>query len=328
MVVVKSSDAYLTCVVHNKQQDRNVEWIGMVDDPLGIVPAIPISVGAESKDPYKYQMDVPSALAWRLKVQNIQTSDEMRFRCQVLIGNQKYAFDERVIRVTTAPQIDDLRTSSDISVTVGDPVELRCNATGRPFPIVKWEKLAGGLLPTGGREHRDYVLDLGTARPEHRGQYKCTAENEQGKAQRLVSLTVKFAPVGQPFERTPEQAIGYKKDLLCVFEAYPIPTKEQVQWYKNGNVITTGGNFETTYIEGASDRITMRLTINRVQQENYGYYECLASNSEGSGKTNIELKPSSVPTPDLTGRISGAGMLTFSLTTVLMLLGVCFLHFL
>jgi hypothetical protein len=51
------------------------------------------------------------------------------------------------------PQIADLETSSDVSKSEGESLTLRCNAYGRPNPKVKWTRMAGELLPSGGREH-------------------------------------------------------------------------------------------------------------------------------------------------------------------------------
>lgn len=51
------------------------------------------------------------------------------------------------------PQIMDLLTSSNQLVEEGDPVQLTCNCTGWPKPNVKWSKVAGGLLPSGGQEY-------------------------------------------------------------------------------------------------------------------------------------------------------------------------------
>jgi hypothetical protein len=59
-----------------------------------------ISSATDSSDPYKYQLDHPSSISWRLKVQNVQVTDEGTYVCQVQIGMQKYAESIRTIRVT------------------------------------------------------------------------------------------------------------------------------------------------------------------------------------------------------------------------------------
>mmetsp|Transcript_35009 Transcript_35009/g.56011 ORF Transcript_35009/g.56011 Transcript_35009/m.56011 type:complete len:157 (+) Transcript_35009:228-698(+) len=150
--------------------------------------------------------------------------------------------------------------------------------------------------------------------------------NEKGKASRIVSVVVQFKPIARAVENPVPQKVGYRKDLMCEFEGYPIPSSQQVAWSKNGQAIKTGGNYETSYIEGASDKVRMKLTIKSVTNADFGYYQCSAANSEGSGSTQIELQSSDVPTPDSTGQISSAGMLTFSMVTIMMMLSVCFLH--
>jgi hypothetical protein len=56
------------------------------------------------------------------------------------------------------PQIKDLETSSNQLVEEGDPVFLTCDCSGWPTPNIKWSKVAGGLLPTGGQEHAVFNL--------------------------------------------------------------------------------------------------------------------------------------------------------------------------
>lgn len=54
---------------------------------------------------------------------------------------------------TESPQIADLETSSDVTKNEGQTLQLTCYATGRPKPQVKWTRMAGELLPNGGREY-------------------------------------------------------------------------------------------------------------------------------------------------------------------------------
>jgi len=53
---------------------------------------------------------------------------------------------------TEKPQIVDIFTSSDTTQKEGDPLTLRCNASGIPTPLITWQMSGGGVLPTGGRE--------------------------------------------------------------------------------------------------------------------------------------------------------------------------------
>jgi len=48
-------------------------------------------------------------------------------------------------------------------------------------------------------------------------------------------------------------------------------------------------SYKVTFIEGAMSRVISKLTIFNVQNDDYGHYKCLASNSEGDGSAEIEL---------------------------------------
>lgn len=55
--------------------------------------------------------------------------------------------------MTEKPQIIDIKTSSNTVVEEDDTnVELLCDASGIPKPVISWTMVGGGVLPTGGRE--------------------------------------------------------------------------------------------------------------------------------------------------------------------------------
>lgn len=323
MIVTKDKDIFMTCVVHNKPANKPVQWRAISPENTNIA----ISDDKDSKDPYRYQIDQPSAISWRLKIQNIQIDDSMRYMCQVQIGEQKFATEERYIVVTEPPQIMDLLTSSNQLVDEGDPVQLTCNCTGWPLPRVKWSKLAGGLLPTGGQEYAGYVLNLGNAKADHRGNYKCTCLNMVGVDTRVVYLGVNFKPTIQVAHMAPKQAYGYQKTLECVIESFPVSKEEEVTWTHN-NVPVDASRTKIKYIIGAKERLTTKLTIFSVNSNDLGMYTCESMNSKGSTKANINLQYSAAPTPDITGEIirSGASLMSISITTVFMFVSVCLLH--
>jgi len=75
-------------------------------------------------------------------------------------------------------------------VDTGNPVELRCYATGYPTPRIEWTRGRGLAVP------HDAVIDNGVLRfhsasQQHEGQYLCTAFNIAGSDQRTVTLTVR-----------------------------------------------------------------------------------------------------------------------------------------
>ncbi|KAK3581015.1 hypothetical protein CHS0354_013909 [Potamilus streckersoni] len=321
MVVNKDGDAFLSCAVDNRPVGMPLQWIWMWKEYTRS-----ISTDTEATDPYKYQIDKPADNNWRLKIQNIQPSDEGLYICRVQLGDQQYANDSRTLFIVESPQIIDIYTSSDTTVKEGDPVELRCNASGRPSPIITWTRLGDGILPNGGREQRGYYLRITAAQAEHRGHYKCIAKNSAGQDVRVIRLDVKFHPRVTVVENRVYQATGYLKELVCQVRGNPVPTENQIMWSKDDS--TLQGNsflvFENTF---GSNTVMMKLTIPRVQDQDFGRYTCLAENSEGADTTYIDLMRSDTPTSDRKGVIrSGAVILTFSITTLLMMLSVLLLH--
>ncbi|XP_067677726.1 protein amalgam-like [Haliotis asinina] len=318
----KDQDAFLTCAVTNKPVDSDVKWLVQGSGPL-----ISISTDLNSEDPFKYSLEKPSPTAWRLKIQNVQVTDEGRYTCRVQTGSQNYAWAVKDIKVTEVPRISDLATSSDTTVKEGDSVMMRCNATGRPFPIVSWSRMAGELLPSGGQELQDNYLRIPSARAEHAGIYKCTSKNFAGQDYRNIYLQVKFSPRVMAQSPRVGQAPGYYKSLICIVKGYPVPTTEQVSWSHSFSPIYSQGRYEITNIPGAYNRITSILTIKGVQPSDYGNFKCAATNEQGDGETTIELYASDEPTPDRTGVInSRSSALVISTGTVLMLLFTCLLH--
>ena len=60
---------------------------------------IPISTDTDTQNAYKYQIDKPAANNWRLKVQNVQESDNALYICRVQLGGQQSANDSRILKV-------------------------------------------------------------------------------------------------------------------------------------------------------------------------------------------------------------------------------------
>ncbi|KAK6173215.1 hypothetical protein SNE40_016708 [Patella caerulea] len=324
IVSEKDRDVQLTCVVQNKPEGSDVKWVGFLSNSS----TVPISEATDSTDAFKYSIDQPSPTAWRLRIQNAQVTDEGKYECNVQTGNQIYVRQAEYLRVVETPQIADLQTSSDTIVKDGDKVDLWCNATGRPFPLVKWSRLAGEILPTGGQELRAYHLNIQRAKAEHSGIYKCTAANEAGVDERKIYLTVKYHPTVTAEMRRIYQAQGYVKSLVCNIAAYPVPDLNSISWTRGSMPIQSGGHRSIRNIPGALSKVTSILTIYGVREEDYGEYTCSAQNSQGEGADSMTLIESSQPTPDRTGKYqrSGATILTISVTTVIMLLSVCLLQ--
>ncbi|KAK7503844.1 hypothetical protein BaRGS_00004967 [Batillaria attramentaria] len=322
----KNKDVQFTCVVENKPKNSEVQWNGIVRRN-GTVTTVPISTSTRSYDSFKYSIDTPSPTSWRLRIQNGQVTDEGLYRCEVQISRQNYARAEEELVIVEKPQIADLRTSSDVSKSAGQSLTLQCHATGRPTPSTKWTRMAGELLPSGGREHLKPALVIPNLKPEHAGIYQCSATNSAGYDYRDIRVTINFAPVVVSANQAVQQAVGYVKELVCDIKGYPTPQPEDISWTKQGAPLNFDSHIHIRNIPGASSRITSILVFWPVLESDYGAYRCDAKNEKGTSGLGFQLQRSATPTEDRSNQIrAGASVLAVNIGTVIMVLSVCILH--
>ncbi|KAL8573237.1 hypothetical protein ACOMHN_006648 [Nucella lapillus] len=322
----KDKDVQLTCVVENKPKDKEVQWVGTISRN-GSVTTVPISTATRSYDSFKYSIDLPSPTSWRLRIQNAQVTDQGVYTCQVQVSNQNYAKAFHDLVIVEKPQIADLETSNDVSKSEGESLMLNCHATGRPSPSVKWTRMAGELLPSGGREHLESDLLIHTLKPDHAGIYICSARNSAGFDYRDIRVTINFAPLLSSANTVVQQAPGYMKELVCDIRGYPTPKAKDISWTKRGSALGFQSHVSIKNIPGASSRITSILVFHGVREGDYGEYSCGAKNEKGAGSMKFILQRSATPTEDRTGHIrAGASMLAVNLGSIVMLLSVCLLQ--
>jgi hypothetical protein len=95
------------------------------------------------------------------------------------------------LQVHTPPAIS--LDQSSFNLVQGDTITIPCDVQGEPRPRIRWflndEELVDAVIAEDG----GLVLDSVDER--HRGVFKCVAENELGKEERLISLNIHTAPV-------------------------------------------------------------------------------------------------------------------------------------
>ncbi|KAL4228625.1 Basement membrane-specific heparan sulfate proteoglycan core protein [Mactra antiquata] len=289
LIVEKDKDAYLACVVDKKPKGMPVQWLV---HNYATNTSIPISTDTDTHNAFKYQLDKPATNSFRLKIQNVQPSDEALYICRVQL-HSRYQADNisRFVKVIQRPQIIDIRTSSDMTKEEGDNVELKCDAHGLPKPLIKWELAGGGTLPSGGRELVADKLIIESVSREHKGVYKCIAENLSGKDVRRILLNVLFPPRLTAKIVDVYQAIGYSRELKCEATGNPIPSDKQLRWYRSGVALSDPDKYTYENYIG-SNYVLMKLIIRNVNTVDYGRYTCYAENIQGSGEDSVYLRKS------------------------------------
>ncbi|XP_056628956.1 hemicentin-1 isoform X2 [Triplophysa dalaica] len=206
--------------------------------------------------------------------------DEGYFECTVTneVGQERRVI-EVILQVPPAIEND----VSSVTAVKMSPVVLPCQATGRPDPIVSWNKnwmqlgARGGsyrVLPTG-------ALEILAATPSHAGKYTCSARNSVGVAYKHITLTVQEPPEIRPMAEEVQAVLHHSVVLPCEVHGFPRPT---ITWEREGVTVGTGHRM-AVLSNGA-------LKFSRVTLGDAGTYQCLAENEAGTamGRTNLVLQ--------------------------------------
>uniref|UniRef100_A0A5F8HEY5 Hemicentin-2 n=1 Tax=Monodelphis domestica TaxID=13616 RepID=A0A5F8HEY5_MONDO len=173
----------------------------------------------------------------------------------------------------------------EVSVIHSGEVTLECEATGKPPPVVTWEK--DGQLVTRDQglllQHRGRALQVEQARAAHAGRYTCIAENEAGRAEQRFDLSVLVPPriENEDTEEVVKVPEGQSAYLTCnvTGNSHPQPT---VTWFKDGRTLS-GGDLYSISPDGSL------LEILQANFSSSGHYSCIASNSVSEKTKHYKL---------------------------------------
>ncbi|XP_051787875.1 neurotrimin-like isoform X2 [Erpetoichthys calabaricus] len=212
---------------------------------------------------------------YTIKIQNVNVYDEGLYTCAVQTNHfPRTTFIHVIVQVP--PKIRSI--SSNISVSEGDNVTLKCLASGKPEPEVTWKHLSAIALDAVSEGE---FLEITSITRHDSGLYECKAVNDAASVAQRVEVTVNFPPY---ISDTKNEGVplGYKGTLHCEAVAMPIA---KFEWYRDQRRILNKLNGVQIQNIG---RVSM-LTLFNVSEEDYGNYTCVAINKLGSANASIVL---------------------------------------
>ncbi|KAJ8379625.1 hypothetical protein SKAU_G00004030 [Synaphobranchus kaupii] len=223
-----------------------------------------------------------------LKVKSVRLRDQGLYRC---VASNRAGTQMRQFRVTVQapPSIRGSSEGSEMSVVLGFPTMLPCEAEGVPAPSLTWLKDGRPIVSSARLTYTrgGQALHLGAALGDDAGQYTCRATNAAGTAHMQYMLRVLVPPQIEAGDSTPlgfgsrgvKVRINGTLALSCLSKGFPEPT---IQWYRDGQLFVGDGHIGIR-VDGHV------LHIDRALLSHEGQYTCAVSNAAGEAKRDFHV---------------------------------------
>ncbi|XP_078062291.1 protein turtle homolog A-like isoform X2 [Mustelus asterias] len=275
----EGESAFLSCDLTVKEEDRTTQVIEWLHE--GLVLPIFIKFGFHPPridGAYLGRLSLLEGAS--LRVNNLRAGDEGWYQCRILFLIQPYHSLNGswvYLSVTTPPSFQTTPPPL-VEILLGEPAHLRCEASGRPQPLIRWTKDDRVLpMPAGHPDGQRYQVANGSLRiePVNRGSagvYTCQARSEEGSVTHNTRLLVRGPPtiVVPPSNLT----VNYTQDAVfsCKAEAYP--GNLTYSWFKDRVNVHRHSSLHqrvTIQIDGS---LLLRETV----PGDTGIYTCVPSN--------------------------------------------------
>ncbi|XP_056676913.1 MAM domain-containing glycosylphosphatidylinositol anchor protein 2 isoform X10 [Monodelphis domestica] len=197
-------------------------------------------------------------------------------------GISDISIDVNISSSTVPPNLTVPQEKSPLVTREGDTIELQCQVTGKPKPIILWTRADKEVaMPDGSMQMESYdgTLRIVNVSREMSGMYRCQTSQYNGfnvtPREALVQLIVQYPPAVEPAFLEIRQGQDRSVTMSCrVLRAYPIRVLTY-EW-RLGNKLLRMGQFDSQeYTE---------YTLKDLSNENYGIYNCNIINEAGAGR--------------------------------------------
>ncbi|XP_075050230.1 hemicentin-1-like, partial [Mixophyes fleayi] len=192
---------------------------------------------------------------------------------------------------------------SNIAMDIGSDVILHCTAQGFPEPKIKWRKL--NATSTFSKplmyNQKTGTLQISNLWVGDEGTYLCEAENQFGKVQSQVIVTLTGLVIPAIGESPSMVSVieGNQITLPCVILAgNPLPVR---QWFKD-NIVLVSNPYVSVRTDGS-------LHLESVHLKDGGEYVCAVTNVAGTSRrattVNVYVSPIIQHGPQIFSTIEG-----------------------
>uniref|UniRef100_A0A3P8QRF2 Heparan sulfate proteoglycan 2 n=1 Tax=Astatotilapia calliptera TaxID=8154 RepID=A0A3P8QRF2_ASTCA len=215
-----------------------------------------------------------------ITITNARTINHGAYRC---VASNPFGITHTIVSliVKEAP-VATVTPVGPVQIRVGEPINLECQASGEPRPLVSWHRLDN---------NRKVVLSspvlILAARPEDSGTYVCAARNNEGTTETRVEVIVEggsqLPTVPRAFVPEPLMIVveGQTATLRCEAHGFPAP---EIRWTKLRSPLP----WRHTLVNNS-------LVLQNVGRQDSGEYICSATNNMGTTKVTITLDVETPP---------------------------------
>ncbi|XP_035223315.1 neural cell adhesion molecule 1-like isoform X2 [Stegodyphus dumicola] len=213
-------------------------------------------------------------------ISSAQKSDSGEYECIADNRVGDPASTTIIVEVVAAPKVYAEPKSGLIVVKEGEEISISCEASGDPTPTISWKKPGSDKLQQVREKNRIVISE---ANRSHAGSYECVASNSLGiSTSAIIRVQVLYAPEIQVPNSWVHAKEGTNVNISCIIRGEPVPS---MMWKKaDGQVIH---NSEHYHLKTLGHLHT--LQIRDLKEEDFGRYECAASNSLSSASENVHI---------------------------------------
>ncbi|XP_078060982.1 immunoglobulin superfamily member 10 [Mustelus asterias] len=224
-------------------------------------------------------------------IENKDSKDDFSNKSELSSSNA-IAVDPAAGNRPSKPRLIGGNTAS-FTVLADSDALIPCEATGNPTPFISWTKISTGATVTtkAKRGNKFEVFPNGTLsiqkiKVQDRGQYLCTAENQHGSEQLLVTLSVVAYPskISEPRMKDITVHAGYPVEMKCRSQGRPAPT---ISWILSNRTMVRNSSPFNGRVSVLADGT---LRIKAVTVYDRGNYRCVASNPAGIDTVTVRMQ--------------------------------------